>query len=170
MIRLTLSRRYRAWRSWWQTRPVVGNPTGRAYLYSNEGFKMLRKKLAARVGAIVATAAIGVAVTAGAASAYDDTRYIGYGYTEAGTGVWCVQHMLNHNILFNAGLKEDGYWGPNTYAAVETFQSLVRNSSYSNMQVDGIVGDFTGMYLELYNNDGHVDYCQPYMPDETTHA
>ncbi|MFD0278849.1 peptidoglycan-binding protein [Kitasatospora sp. NPDC127111] len=100
---------------------------------------------------IAASAVIGTTTTA---SANPNASYIGYGYSEYGTGVWCVQHILNHNGEYYAGIAEDSYWGPKTEAAVKEFQRQVK-SHWPSMEVDGIVGPSTGWWLLYMNNDGY---------------
>ncbi|MEV0538085.1 peptidoglycan-binding domain-containing protein [Kitasatospora sp. NPDC050463] len=123
-----------------------------------------------------AAAALGLAAaavigTSTAADASTSAPYIGRGYSEYGSGVWCVQHMLNHNISAYGGVSEDSVWGPKTEAAVKDFQrSLAVNEP--GLKVDGIVGPRTGWWLLYFNNDGYGyshtgggdGYCVSYVP------
>ncbi|MEV6978773.1 peptidoglycan-binding domain-containing protein [Kitasatospora sp. NPDC093806] len=126
----------------------------------------------------LATAAvtIGMAMTAvigttTAADASPRAPYVGYGYAEYGSGVWCVQHLLNHNGEYYGGVSEDSYWGPKTEAAVKGFQNYLKQSGRSpRIAVDGIVGQDTGWWLLYLNKDGYGygngsnGYCWNYVP------
>lgn len=60
-------------------------------------------------------------------------------------GVWlesqsltCVKHIqFDMNLIMGSGLTVDGYYGPGTQAAVESFQK------FANIVVDGVVGPQT---------------------------
>jgi hypothetical protein len=127
----------------------------------------LFRKNATRLGIAGAAAALALTASAGAADASTSASYIGYGYTEAGTPVWCVQHLLNHNGVYTAGIAEDGYWGPRTFIAVRAFQErLVDTGTAPHEQIDGIVGPDTGFWLLHFANQGDIsnDPCYPYLP------
>ncbi|MFB6890094.1 peptidoglycan-binding protein [Kitasatospora sp. NPDC056327] len=115
------------------------------------------------------TAVIGTTTTAGASV---NAAYVGYGYAEYGSGVWCVQHLLNHNGEYDAGVSEDSYWGPRTEAAVKAFQSYIKQAREPRIAVDGVVGPRTGWWLLYLNKDGYGyghngngdGYCWNHVP------
>ncbi|MFJ9693915.1 peptidoglycan-binding protein [Kitasatospora sp. NPDC101183] len=123
--------------------------------------RTLRRGLVATGALLLSTAAV-----AGTAQASTTAPYLGYGRTTSGTGVWCVQHLVN-NWLHLSGqptIDQDSQWGPKTDAAVRTFQASVLGSS----QADGIVGPQTG--TRLLNVDWNDPYsgptgsCRPFIP------
>lgn len=119
--------------------------------------KSMKRRIALRTAGVGAVAAAALALTATAAFA---ASQIGPGSPAA--PVKCVQEAMNY--LDNAGLAVDGSYGPETTAAVETYQS---NHSLS---VDGLVGPQTGgsiktvIYddIQISNKAGH--------PNETLDA
>ncbi|MFI6688582.1 peptidoglycan-binding protein [Streptomyces sp. NPDC050485] len=130
---------------------------------------MIKKSLA-RIGALGAAAALAAIATTGTAQASTGASYVGYGYTESGAGVWCVQHLLNDVARENGGptVSEDSYWGQATYNQVRWFQQLVHNVD-SSVGVDGVVGRQTGEQIlewgdQYYGGNG---YCMSYVPSQT---
>ncbi|WP_042381859.1 peptidoglycan-binding domain-containing protein [Streptacidiphilus melanogenes] len=124
------------------------------------------KKLIGR-GLVAATAlALSTVALAGTAQASTSAPWLGYGHTTSGTGVWCVQHLVNDYLRLSGRptIAEDSQWGPQTEGAVRGFQQAV----YGNLQVDGIVGPQTGS--KLMNEDWTDPYagpngqCLPYVP------
>ncbi|WP_051711414.1 peptidoglycan-binding domain-containing protein [Streptomyces sp. NRRL S-350] len=117
---------------------------------------------------LVAAAALtlSTAALAGTAQASTTAPWLGYNHTTSGTGVWCVQHLVNDYLRLSgeATILEDGQWGPNTDSAVRDFQQNVLGSS----QADGVVGPKTGS--KLMNFDWHDSYagpngsCLPFIP------
>ncbi|MFE6868744.1 peptidoglycan-binding protein [Kitasatospora sp. NPDC057692] len=116
--------------------------------------------------AALATAGASVLGLTGSANAVPGAAYLGYGHTTSGTGVWCVQHLVNDYLRLGgrATIAEDGQWGPKTDAAVRSFQQGVLGSG----QADGVVGPQTGS--KLMNVDwtdpyaGPNGHCLPYVP------
>jgi peptidoglycan hydrolase-like protein with peptidoglycan-binding domain len=119
--------------------------------------KSMKRRIALRTAGVGAVAAAALALTANAAFA---ASQIGPGSPAA--PVKCVQEAMNY--LDNAGLAVDGSYGPETTAAVETYQS---NHSLS---VDGLVGPATGGSIKsvIY----HIVYVASHSthPDETLAA
>ncbi|MEU9045960.1 MULTISPECIES: peptidoglycan-binding domain-containing protein [unclassified Kitasatospora] len=111
--------------------------------------KSIGRGLVAAVALTLSTAAL-----AGTAQASTTAPYLGYNHTTSGTGVWCVQHLVNDYLRLSgeATISEDSQWGPQTDAAVRNFQQAVLGSS----QADGVVGPRTGSKLM------NVDWTDPY--------
>jgi hypothetical protein len=126
---------------------------------------MIKKSISRALVAVTALmlSAAGLADTAQASTT---APWLGYNHTTSGTGVWCVQHLVNDYLRVDgqATIAEDGQWGPNTDGAVRNFQQTVLGSS----QADGVVGPQTGS--KLMNYDGTDPYagpdgsCMPYVP------
>ena len=94
-------------------------------------------------------------VTATPASARVGAPTLSIGST--GSGVWCVQRILNR--VYNWGLGEDSIYGAKTSDAVKTFQTK------KHISADGIVGPITGSYLlDAVQGDS---YCYQYLPTVT---
>lgn len=91
----------------------------------------MKRRIALRTASIGVVAAAGLALTTTAAFA---ASQIGPGST--GQPVKCVQEAMND--LDGAGLSIDGDYGPDTTAAVESYQSK------EGLSVDGLVGPDTG--------------------------
>ncbi|MFD8597544.1 peptidoglycan-binding protein [Kitasatospora sp. NPDC059646] len=115
---------------------------------------MLKRQLSRMVvvGGVALAAVCGSLATAEASTS---APYIGYGYSTSGSGVWCVQHELNHAI--GAGLSEDGQFGPATYNALVSFQAR------RGLQADGVVGPQTGSALIGAGDPYYGGYCYSYI-------
>lgn len=126
--------------------------------------KIIRRlRIPAAAAAVVATCAVLVALTSGAAQA-SQGPVIGYGAT--GQGVKCVQDVMDwawENGLIGTNPPVDGIYGLTTKNAVEQFQAAVE------LKVDGIVGVRTGdamiADMSAAGIDGWVDDCKPYIPN-----
>ncbi|WP_045692495.1 peptidoglycan-binding domain-containing protein [Streptomyces rubellomurinus] len=123
--------------------------------------KSIRRGLVAAAALTLSTAAL-----AGTAQASTTAAWLGYGHTTSGTGVWCVQHLVNdyRRAAGEAAIGEDSQWGPQTDGAVREFQQVVLGSS----QADGVVGPATGSKLMNYDwNDSYAGpngACKPFVP------
>ncbi|GAA1965445.1 hypothetical protein GCM10009738_46480 [Kitasatospora viridis] len=132
-------------------------------------------KLKAKSALVVAAAGMAVVVGAGTASANPNASYIGYGYTTYGSGVWCVQHLINY-MTNHPGytpmlpgavtLGEDNSFGPATQGMVELLQrSYNAQPGVAQLSVDGVVGPATGnVILNWAHQDPYQPYCQGYIP------
>ncbi|MFD9688928.1 peptidoglycan-binding protein [Kitasatospora sp. NPDC059146] len=117
---------------------------------------------------LVAAAALTLATVGltGTAQASTTAPWLGYGHTTSGTGVWCVQHLVNDYLRAGSSptIDEDSQWGPKTDGAVRDFQAHV----YGNLQQDGIVGPQTGSKLLNYDwtdpYAGPNGSCRPFVP------
>ncbi|MEU1629831.1 peptidoglycan-binding domain-containing protein [Streptomyces sp. NPDC020096] len=124
------------------------------------------KKSISRVLVAATALTLSTAALAGTAQASTTAPWLGYGYTTSGSGVWCVQHLVNDYLRLGGQptIGEDGQWGPQTDGAVRNFQQHV----FGNLQVDGTVGPQTGS--KLLNVDwtdaysGPNGYCQQFIP------
>lgn len=119
---------------------------------------MIKSSILARTALTLGTAAAVLVPLAGTAQAAGvDEIYRG----SRGTGVKCVQMAVNAARNTQAGIAEDGIWGPATEAAVRKFQE--RNyydypdgSGYERLVADGIVGRKTGTaMLEVIVHERH---------------
>ncbi|MER7585651.1 peptidoglycan-binding domain-containing protein [Kitasatospora sp. NPDC097691] len=123
--------------------------------------KSIRRGLVAAAALTLSTAAL-----AGTAQASTTAPWLGYNHVTSGTGVWCVQHLVNdyRRASGQDPIDEDGQWGPQTDGAVRNFQQVSLGSS----QADGIVGPATGSKLMNYSwtdsAAGPDGSCQPYVP------
>ncbi|GAB7184969.1 hypothetical protein ATKI12_4800 [Kitasatospora sp. Ki12] len=123
--------------------------------------KSIRRGLVAAAALTLSTAAL-----AGTAQASTGAAWLGYGHTTSGTGVWCVQHLVNDYLRASgqATISEDSQWGPRTDGAVRNFQQVFLGSS----QADGVVGPATGSKLLNYDwtdsAAGPNGSCQPFVP------
>ncbi|MEU3567861.1 peptidoglycan-binding protein [Kitasatospora sp. NPDC036755] len=120
----------------------------------------------AKFAVALAMAGASVLGVAGSADAAPGAPYLGYGHTTSGTGVWCVQHLVNDWLRLGgrSTIDEDGQWGPKTDGAVRYFQQSILGSA----QADGVVGPQTGN--KLMNIDWTDPYggpdgsCRPFIP------
>ncbi|GAA1908312.1 peptidoglycan-binding domain-containing protein [Streptantibioticus ferralitis] len=129
------------------------------------------KRSAASAALATSVAAAIVFGTVGPAQANTNADSLGEGVPNInyGSGVWCVQYMLNR--MDNAGLAEDSSFGPATAAAVRVFQAT-HHYSY-HLTVDGVVGPKTGTEMldqwkyVFHKSGGWGGYCGNWLP--TTH-
>ncbi|MBD0692398.1 peptidoglycan-binding domain-containing protein [Streptomyces sp. CBMA123] len=119
-----------------------------------------------RAAAALTLAGAALLGLSGTANASQSASYIGDGYANNSTAVWCVQHLINEVARQNnrAAIDEDSTWGPQTKDQVVWFQTL------EHVQPDGIVGPFTGDNI-LYHGDrqygGKSGACFPFVPSDS---
>ncbi|MEE6257881.1 peptidoglycan-binding domain-containing protein [Plantactinospora sonchi] len=111
------------------------------------------KRLAVSLVLAVTTISGTALVNAAPAEARINAPYLSSGST--GSGVWCVQRILNR-WFGEKVLVEDSQYGPRTADAVTYFQ-VVRG-----IGVDGVVGPQTGNHLLAVITDDA--YCYRFLP------
>ncbi|WP_181725390.1 peptidoglycan-binding domain-containing protein [Nocardia gipuzkoensis] len=110
------------------------------------------KRIIGSVAAVMVTiATLGLASTTHA-DAKPGLNNLGVG--SRGSGVWCVQRILN--TVAGVHLTEDSIYGNDTRDAVQLFQWN------KGLPTDGIVGPVTG--TALLNSKGGDDYCWEHVP------